>query len=389
MRRISVGIVGTGFAASAHIEALRRIAGVHIVAIAASNKEKATSAAARYGIERAHGDYRAMLDVDVVAVVHNCTPNNLHADINDAVLRSGKHLLCEKPLGMNSEETARLAAAASRAPVMTGVCFNYRHFPLVRQAKEMLSSGRYGNPHLVHGGYLQDWLLHDDDWNWRLESERAGASRAVADIGSHWLDLVEYVTGDRVARVFADLAILHPERLRPGGEVETFQQSEAPQHERRVIDTEDMAVVTLRFSSGCVGALTVSQVSPGRKNRLTWEIDTGSVALAWDQEDPNRLWIGRRDGSNEEIVRDPSLLGPEAASLAHYPAGHQEGWPDGLKNLMLDFYAAVDAHDRGEQHEASFATFAEADHVTRVVEAIVESSRSGAWVDVKAGGGRT
>ena len=377
-----VGVVGAGFAAASHIEALRRINGPEVVAIAASSEGKARRAAERLGIAEAYGDYRDMLDRADLDSVHNCTPNHLHLEVNLAVLEAGLHLLSEKPLALHSGETNRLVDAARGAGVVAGVCFNYRHFPLVRQAKKEIASGRYGPFHLAHGTYLQDWLLKADDWNWRLDSARAGPSRAVADIGSHWLDNVEYVTGDRVEAVFAELLTLHRERLRPAGEGETFR---AGSGERRPtpVDTEDAAVIALRFASGARGALTVSQVSAGRKNRLFWEVDTASAAFAWDQEEPNRLWRGSRDGPDAVVQRDPALLDEEAAALAHLPGGHQEGWPDGLKNLMIDFYASVEAAGAPGKDEGSFATFADAHHITLVVEAILRSHRSGAWVGVE------
>jgi predicted dehydrogenase len=384
--RIKVGIVGTGFAASSHVEALRRLPGVDVVALAGRTEERASDAARRLGVPRSVGDYRALLVDDSIGAVHNCTPNHLHRAVTTALLEAGKHVLSEKPLALDSGETRALVQAAERAGTITGVCFNYRHYPLVRQAKEMLASRDYGPAFFVHGGYLQDWLLHDTDWNWRLESARAGSSRAVADIGSHWVDNVEYVIGDRVRRVMAQLGRLHDTRARPTGEVETFSSARDSQRERVPVDTEDFATVLLEFAGGARGCLTVSQVSAGRKNRLSWEIDTPTAAVAWDQEEPNRLWIGRRDAPNEELVRDPSLLAAPAAALAHLPAGHQEGWPEGLKNLVADFYSAVRAHHEGSgsHHQASFASFADAHHVTQVVEAILASDSSGTWAEVGA-----
>ena len=381
MSETRVGIVGTGFAAGAHIEALRRVNGPRVAAISASSQEKAAVEAARLGVDASFGDYNRMLDSGAVDAVHNCTPNHLHLEVNRAVLERGLHLLSEKPLAVDSAETEQLVEASQRDRIVSGVCFNYRHFPLVRESRDQLLSGRFGRAHFVHGSYLQDWLLKPEDWNWRLDSSRAGRSRAVADIGSHWLDNVEYVTGDRVTEVFAQLFRLHEQRLRPRAEAETFR-SGSGETQPFSVDTEDGAVVSLRFSSGMKGALTVSQVSPGRKNRLSWQVDAGSASLAWNQEEPNRLWIGRRDEANAELVRDPSLLGDAGASLAHLPGGHQEGWADGLKNLMIDFYSAVDAARRGDMYEASFATFSDAHHITQVVEAIVESDRSERWVKV-------
>jgi predicted dehydrogenase len=375
---VNYAVVGTGFAGAAHVEALHRIPGAQVVSVVASSESRAREAAQRLGVPGWSGDYRTLLEADDVDVIDNCTPNHLHAEITHAALAAGKHVLAEKPLGMDSGETTQLAAAATRAPVVTGVCFNYRFFTHVQQAREMLTGAR---PHLIRGGYLQDWLLRDTDWNWRLLTPLSGASRAVGDIGSHWIDLIGHVTGRPIQRVYARLGRLHETRRQPARQGATFQRSDAG-GELLDVDTEDFATVMFDLRGGCPGVFTVSQVSPGMRNRLTFEIDTPDATVAWDQERPNRLWVGHRDAPNEELVRDPALLAPGAAALTHYPAGHQEGWPDALTNLVGEFTRLVKAHGRGEQFDRRLATFAEADRVTRTVEAIVESGGSGTWVEV-------
>ena len=375
--KIGVGIVGTGFAASAHAEALRRVTGVELVAVAGSSRAKAEEFASAWEAPDAHGGWRQLIEDDAVQAVHVCTPNDLHAEINSAVLAAGKHLLSEKPLARDSAETGALVRDAEAADVVTGVCFNYRYFPLVRELKVRLQSS--GRPHHVRGAYLQDWLLRETDWNWRLEAEKGGSARAVGDIGSHWLDLVQDVTGEEVVSVCARLGALHEERLRPSAPGRTFGAG-AGDAERVGVQTEDFASVLIRLAGGCEGSFSVSQVSAGRKNRLTLEIDTPDSSFAWDQEEPNRLWIGRRDEANDELLRDPALLSTEAAPLAHYPGGHQEGWPDALANLVRDFYAAV----ADNSHRGSFATFADAHRTTRIVEAILASDREERWVEIGA-----
>jgi predicted dehydrogenase len=375
---VRYAVVGAGFAGAAHVEALRRVPGVEVTWLVAGSDRHAADAAARLAVPSSSGDYRAVVEDAGVDVVDNCTPNHLHAEVTEAALAAGKHVLSEKPLAMDSEQTARLVDAAERAQLATGVCFNYRHFPMVVQARTMLADGR---PHLIRGGYLQDWLLYDTDWNWRLLTELSGASRAVADIGSHWIDLVQHVTGRRMVRVFARLGRLHQTRRRPAGSVSTFQHGEGG-GEPLEVDTEDFATVMFDLDGGCPGVFTVSQVSPGMRNRLTLEIDTADACLAWNQERPNRLWIGHRDRPDESLPRDPALLSPEAAALTHYPAGHQEGWPDALANLVSEFTQDVLAHREGRRRQSRVASFAEADRVTRTVEAIVESGRSGAWVTI-------
>jgi predicted dehydrogenase len=379
---VRVAVIGTGFAGGSHVEALRRVPGIEVAALAGSSDDRARAAAERLGVPDSTGDYRTLLADAAIDAVHNCTPNDLHHEVTAAALEAGKHVLAEKPLAMNSAETADLVARAERAGTVTGVCFNYRHYPLVAEARAMLADGRAGRPHLIRGNYLQDWLLEPTDWNWRLVSERAGASRAVGDIGSHWMDLIQHVTRRPIARVYARLGRLHEERLRPAGPTQTFDRGAASEAEPVAVDTEDFATVLFELDDGCPGVFTVSQVTPGRRNGLTFEIDAGAVSLSWDQEHPNALRIGRRDAPNEVLVRDPALLSPAAAALAHYPAGHEEGWPDGLKNVFLDFYSCIAAHDRGEEVESSVATFADAHRITRAVEAILESHRECRWVEV-------
>ena len=374
--------MGAGFAGGAHVEALRRVPGVEVAAVAGSTEARARAAADRLGVARCTGDYRALIADPSIDAIHNCTPNDLHHQITGEALAAGKHVLAEKPLAMDSRETLDLVDRATRAGTVCGVCFNYRHYPLVAEARAMLADGRAGRPHLIRGAYLQDWLLEETDWNWRLQSERSGASRALGDIGSHWIDLIQHVTGRHVARVYARLGRLHDERQRPAGDVQTFDRSGAARTEPAAVDTEDFANVLIGMDDGCAGAFTVSQVSPGRRNGIAFEIATRLMSLAWDQEHPNELWIGRRDRANEQLVRDPALLSEDAAALAHYPGGHQEGWPDGLKNLMLDFYASVRAHERGGGRETSVASFADAHRITCTVEALLESHRTDAWIAV-------
>jgi predicted dehydrogenase len=379
---LRAAIIGVGFAGATHAEALARIPGVELAAVVASSPQSARAAGARLRVEHTEHDYRKVLADPSIDVVHNCTPNDLHAEINLAVLEAGKHLVAEKPLATGASETAALAEAAQAHDVASAVCFNYRYYPLVRELRSLLASGEYGQPHLVHGAYLQDWLLSETDWNWRVDAARGGPSRAVADIGSHWLDLAEFVTQDRIVSVSARLGRLHDRRRRPG-EVQTFAQSVGEGTEIPVV-TEDMACLVLEFASGCLGSVVVSQVSAGRKNRLHLSVDAATAGFAWDQEEPNLLWIGHRDRANEQLPRDPALLGTNAAGLAHYPGGHQEGWADTFKNLFLDVYATIEAHRSGTTREGSFASFVDAHHSALLVEAILASDRENRPVGVAA-----
>ncbi len=378
MRTVRAAIIGTGFMGSTHAEALRRIPGVELAAVASGRRERAEALAARFGIPTATDDWRRVVEDESVEVVHNCTPNDLHFEVNRAALEAGKHVVSEKPLTISSDESAVLVRLAEERGVVAAVNFNYRFYPLVQHARALVRRGEIGPVHLVHGHYAQDWLLFDTDYNWRLEAEAGGPSRALADIGSHWMDLVQFVAGRRIERVFADLFTLHETRQKPTSQAETFRQG-AGEAEPVRIGTEDGGAVLLQFEGGARGAVTVSQVSAGRKNHQWFEIDGGQRALAWNQERPNELWIGRRDGPNEVLIKDPALLAAEAQPYAHYPGGHPEGYPDGPKNLFANVYRAV---REGAPAEPDYPTFADGHRAVRLVEAALESHAARRWVDV-------
>ncbi|MEA2276341.1 MAG: hypothetical protein QOI62_3083 [Solirubrobacteraceae bacterium] len=381
--KIRVGIVGTGFAAGNHLDALSRLRNVEVVAVAGRNEQRAHEFAGPAAIARAYGSYQDLLADDTIDAVHNCTPNHLHAEVSMAVLDAGKHLLSEKPLAVDSRQSLALvdrADAARASGIVSGVCFNYRHYPLVAELKEITETQRFGAVHFIHGGYLQDWLLYQTDWSWRVDSELNGPSRAVADIGSHWLDLVQYIAGARIVSVFADLGSLHPVRRRTA--MSSTFGSDGGDGDDVAVDTEDFATVAVRFDSGARGSVVLSQVSAGHKNCLFFTMNAGSASCSWNQEDPNRLWIGHRDEANRELVRDPALLGERGAALAHFPGGHEEGWPDALRNLFADFYRAVEAQRAGLSYEPSFATFEQGHQIVQLVEAITASHESRGWVEV-------
>jgi predicted dehydrogenase len=382
---IRVGVFGTGFAAGAHLEALERTAGVEVAAVAGNDPARTAALAARHGA-RAYDGYAGLLADPEVDAVHVCAVNRLHHELSLAALEQGKHVLSEKPLAVDSSQSAELAGAAELAAavgLVSGVCFNYRHYPMVAEIRERLRSGEHGAPHFVHGAYLQDWLLLESDWNWRLDTVEAGASRAIADIGSHWADLIQHVTGDPVAEVFADLATLHPSRLRPEREAAAF--GDGARGGRRVpVATEDFGTVLLRLRSGARGSFVVSQTSAGRKNGLRFQIDADDAAFAWEQEQPDRAWVGRRSAPNLELVRDPRLLHPRAAGLARLPAGHPEGWFDALCGLLADFYATVAARRRGEPADSAVASFADGHARVQLVEAVMASAAAGRWTALPA-----
>jgi predicted dehydrogenase len=383
-RRTGVGVAGTGFAAASHIDALRRLPGVEIVAIAGSDPARARELADLHGIERAYGDHLQLVEDPAVEAVHNCTINRRHAEISLAALAAGRHVLSEKPLAMDTTESAALMEAAERAAgdgVVAGVCFNYRHYPLVAELRHMVATDEYGPVHLVHGAYLQDWLLLPTDWNWRLDPDEGGISRAIADIGTHWADLVQHILGEPIVEVLADLATLHPVRLRPDGHAETFGGAASANGDGVPIATEDFGSVLFRLRSGARGSFTVSQTSPGRKNGLSFQIDAATASFAWDQEHPDRAWVGRRAAPNLELVRDPAVLHEHAG--VRLPAGHPEGWSDALLNAVGDFHAAVAASREGREHVATIASFREGHERVALVEAILASHREQRWTRVR------
>jgi predicted dehydrogenase len=382
--RIRVGVAGTGFAAACHLDALARVPDVEVVAVAGSDRERAERLAAAHGVERAYASHAELLDDDSLDAIHNCTINRLHHEVSMGALARGLHVLSEKPLALDRAQSAELAAAAARSDAVAAVCFNYRHYPLVAQIRGMLQSGEYGAPHFVHGAYLQDWLLLPTDWNWRLETVDAGLSRAVADIGSHWADLVQHLTGDPIVEVFADLATLHATRMRPEREVGAFETAGEGEGVPVKIETEDYGTVLVRFASGARGSFAISQTSAGRKNGFWFEVDCAQAAFAWYQEDPNRAWVGRRDAPNLELTRDPRQMDPRAARLTRLPAGHPEGWFDGLRGLAIDFYGAVRAASEGRPYEGELASFQQGHERVCLVDAIMDSNREERWTAVEA-----
>lgn len=381
MNTFRAAVVGTGFIGPVHVEGLRR-AGVEVAAIIGSSAEKSRQAAERLGIDPRHTTLEAVLADASIVAVHLTTPNRHHFTQASAALRAGKHVLCEKPLAMDSAESAelvRLAAACGRA---AGVAYNIRFYPLCHDAAARVRNGAVGEVLHVTGGYVQDWLLHDTDFNWRVLAADGGELRAVADIGTHWLDLVQFVSGRLVTAVCADLQTVHPRRRRPQGGVETFSGKAAPPRETEAVEiaTEDAGCVMLRFDNGGRGCLWVSQTTAGRKNCLRFEIAGTAETLAWNSESPNTLWIGHRDRPNESLIRDPALIDPTAAAISNYPGGHNEGFPDTFKQLFRTFYGSIAAGDFATRPR--FPTFADGHQEILLCEAILRSHREQRWIDV-------
>jgi predicted dehydrogenase len=381
MSQVGSAIVGTGFIGPVHLEALRRL-GKPVVGILGSAPEKSRRAAQSLGVPRGYASYDDLLDDANVHVVHLTSPNRFHFEQCRRALNAGKHVVCEKPLAMNVAESSELAALALEKALVAAVCYNVRFYPLCLEVREWIAAGRLGEIYHVTGSYLQDWLLHDTDFNWRVLAEDGGALRAIADIGTHWLDLVQSLTGLGVTAVCADLKTVWPMRRRPQGSVETFQTTgtTAPELTEVAITTEDYGAVLLHFDHGARGVFTVSQVSAGRKNCLRFEIAGSAGSVAWDSERPNELWIGERDRPNELLTRDPSLLQPSVRPFANYPGGHNEGFPDTFKQLFRSIY---DYLERGDfTAPKPFPTFADGHREIVLCQAILQSQRERAWVGV-------
>jgi predicted dehydrogenase len=365
MTDLRAAVVGTGFMGRVHAEALARI-GVPVVGFVGSSPERVAAA----GLAPAYRSFDELIDDDRVDVVHICSPNELHRGQATAALRAGKHVVCEKPLALTADDARELCDTAAELGRVNAVCFVNRFYPLCQDAASRVRSGSVGAVRLITGQYLQDWLAKDTDWNWRLDTAVGGSLRVVGDIGSHWLDLVGYVSGQRVEAVMADLTTAIPQRIRPAGSVETFATSDGT-GEAVTVTTEDIAGLLLRFDGGARGVLTLSQISPGRKNNLRFEMSGADASLAWGLENPEQLWIGHRDGPNQLQLRE----------TGDYPAGHAQGYPDTFKALFRAVYTAV---ENGKTPAApNYPMFADGLEQALVGEAIAESARLGQWVPVQ------
>lgn len=378
---IGVGVAGTGFIGPAHVEGLRRN-GIQVLGLVESTPETAREKAAELGIPRAYSSYESMLADPDIDIIHLATPNLLHHPHAKAALLAGKHVVCEKPLAMNQRESAELVKLAAEMGKVNAVNFNIRMYPMVQQARSLVQSGEIGDLFILQGSYLQDWLLFDTDWNWRLEPDLGGTLRAVGDIGSHWLDLMTFVTGQRVEEVFADFRTFHPIRKKPAKPLETFTGKllQPSDYVEQPIYTEDYATILLHYENGVRGVVTVAQVCSGRKNRLFFEINGSKSSLAWDGENPNELWIGNRSAPNQIVMKDPSLLSSEAKQTASYPGGHTEGFPDTFKQLYKKVYDYIFAGDLSKTPD--FPTFADGHYEMVLCEAIERSAKEGKWIKV-------
>jgi predicted dehydrogenase len=385
MKRLGMGLVGPGFIAAHHIDAVRRLGDVDVLGIAGSSPDTAKKRARELGVGRAYADYHELLADPAVQVIHNTTPNHLHREVSLAALRAGKHVISDKPLAANVQESRELYEAAGDAGVAHVVTFNYRGHPLVQQARAMIAKGKLGAPVFVHGCYLQDWLTDERAYSWRLDPKRGGASSALGDIGSHWCDLAEHVTGARIVAVLADLHTAVPVREAPAASTHAFAGAAKHAPRRKLkITSEDLASVLLRFDNGARGCVTVGQVLPGHKNDLRLEVNGRLASLAWRQEQPNELWIGHQARPNVLLPRDPAQLDPAARGYAHLPAGHPEAWADAFRNLLADAYAWIRRGGTPATKPAALPTFADGYRNSLLIDAMLKShAAGGVWQSVE------
>ena len=381
---IATAVIGSGFIGVVHIEALRRI-GVRVAGLLDASPELGARRAQELGIPRAYADLPDLLADPDIDVVHVTSPNELHHPQAKAILAAGRHIVCEKPLAMTSAESAELVALAKASGLVNAVNFNIRWYPLNQHVSALIADGGIGDVRMVTGRYFQDWLLYDTDWNWRLEDDKGGALRAVGDIGSHWLDLTTFLTGLHVESLMADLTTFIPVRQKPRGEVLTFSTERAADTVGVEIHTEDVASILLRFEGGARGSVNISQLSPGRKNSIVYQIDGSSSAVAWDSEQPEQLWIGHRDRPNELLLRNPALMNAAGAAAARLPGGHVEGFADTFGAVFGAVYDDVIAGRPSA--DPRYATFADGHEEMLVGDAVLESSRTGRWVEIDRGAG--
>ena len=378
--RIRTAVIGTGFMGRVHLEALRRIPNVDVVAIAGTSLEKAKALGAGYGVAGTTDDWREVIANPAIDAVHITTPNDSHFPMAKAAFEAGKHVLCEKPLALSVAEARTLTELQAARKLRGALCHNLRYYPMVQQIRAMREAGELGDILVVQGTYSQDWMLYESDWNWRVEPAVSGMSRVMADIGSHFFDMAEHLSGLRVQSLCSDWQIFHPTRKRPktGGETFSGKFKAASETTDVKIETEDFGATLFRMGPRARGAMTASQVSAGRKNGLVMEIYGTKAAVTWRQEKPEELWIGYRDAPSQILLKDPALMHDTARGFADVPGGHAEGYPDTFKQLFRRFYASI--ADPGAP--ADYPQMADGLRQMNILAAELESNRRHAWVDV-------
>lgn len=384
MERLRTGVIGAGFIGPMHVEGVRRLGYAEVSAIATSSQETADRAAEMLKVPRAYGNWEDLVNDPDIDVVHICCSNFLHYPISKACLELGKPVICDKPLTLDLTEAKELVEIAKRNNVVNAITFNLGFYPMIREAKEIIARGELGKINLVFGRYMQDWLVKDTDYNWRVEAKYQGKSRAIADIGSHWLQMVQMLLNKKIVSVYGDTSIFIPKRKKPIGHLATFEEKELKEgeYEEIVVDTEDHATVMLKFEDGIKGVLMVAQVCPGRKQRLEWEISGFNKSLAWQNEEPEKLWIGYRTKPNENYMKDPGLMSEYSRTFASSSAGLSEGYLDSWKNIMSRIYSYIIDSGNKKDVTPDFPTFEEGYKIMIIIDAILKSAEQNKWVDI-------
>ena len=379
MRKLKTAIIGAGFMGRVHAEAVRRLGTVEVAAVVGVSDQEAQAFGQSIGVEKTTGDYRVVLADPAIDAVHVCTPNVLHYPIAKAAMEAGKHVVCEKPLTLSVAEASELVDVAKARKLANCVNHNLRYSPVVQQIRRMIENGDLGEILVVQGTYSQDWLLFDTDFNWRIETKDNGALRAMGDIGSHWMDLVQHLTGQKITALCADLATFHKTRKKPKFAVKAFEGKNLRPDEFDLveIDTDDYGAVLLRLGDRARGAFTVCQTAAGCKNRFQMEIFGAKAGVIWNQERPDELWIGRRNAYSQILLKDPSIMDPRAAPYADLPGGHSEGYDDTHKQVYRRFYRKV----ADPSAPVEYPTFEDGRWGMFLLEKVLESNAKRGWVD--------
>jgi predicted dehydrogenase len=380
MKKLRAGVIGVELAGTAHAEAIRRSGLGEIVAISGPVEDDVRERAAKLGIARVHDDYMDLIKDPDIDVVHNCAPNNMHFPINRAALAANKHVISEKPMAMDSREARLLLNAAGRSKAVSALMLNYRHYPIMELARSMIASGKLGKILAIHGNYLQDRFLHETDYDWSVDTAQGGASRAMADLGMHWCDLVQFLTGLKITDAVADLRTLIPVRKRSVTTVATFGRAVTPRQVNVRVATDDYGSILLHFNNGVSGALTVSQMSAGRKNQLFFQIDGSEMSMAWNQEQPDALWVGHRDQPSEVLAQGPSAPKDEGGPVVELPAGYGEAWANSVTNFMRTVYQYILDGKKPGRDVSDFATFADGYRMSVLVDKLLTSNRQRRWL---------
>ncbi len=377
MKIKTAAVIGTGFIGTVHVESIRRT-GVTVKGVLSGSAESTKRGAENLSVATQYKSVQEICSDKDVTVVHVTSPNALHYPQVKQLMSSGKHVICEKPLALTANEGIDLLNLANKSGLVNATCFNTRFYPMVHEARSIVKSDLIGIPRYIKGHYHQDWLTLESDWNWRLEAELAGQLRAVADIGSHLIDQICFVSGLEIFEVMAELHTLVQTRQKPTGPVQTFTIDTSTQRESVKMSSDDAAGILIRFTNGARATISISQISSGRKNSLNWEISGPAGSLAFDSENPEQLWIGHRGQPNQIFHKDPSMLSPSASKISFYPGGHVEGFSETFRGLFESVYADIESDSRS----ANYPTFADGVRSLQVTDAIAESSQKSSWIKV-------